>query len=141
MGGLTSLNKGKRGEREVVRMVQPIVDQVYSGFGLSPPLIERNLMQSRKGGFDVVGLAWLALEVKYQEKENLSGWWAQCKGQTSEGQEPVLLYRRNGTKWKCRMFGYLDAGGGYKVRCPVDITIDAFLTYLQLRLKKELTQG
>lgn len=141
MGGLTSLNKGKRGEREVVRLVQPVVTEIYSGVGLEPPSIERNLMQSRKGGFDVVGLTWLALEVKYQEQENLNGWWLQCKDQAGAGQEPVLLHRRNGTKWKCRMFGYLDAGGPHKVRCPVDIGVEAFLLYLKLRLRKELTQS
>ena len=139
MGGLTSLNKGKRGEREVVRVVQPVISEIYSGMGLEPPSIERNLNQSRKGGYDIAGLDWLALEVKYQEQENLSGWWKQCKDQAGPNQEPVLLWRRNGGKWRCRMFGHLDAGGIYKVRCPVDIGLEAFLLYLKLRIKKELT--
>lgn len=141
MGGLTSLNKGKRGEREVVRVVQPVISEIYSGMGLEPPSIERNLMQSRKGGFDIVGLDWLALEVKYQEQENLTGWWKQCKDQAGENQEPVLLWRRNNAKWRCRMYGQLGTGGVYAVRCPVDIGIDAFLLYLKLRVTKELTEA
>lgn len=137
MAGLMSRNKGKRGEREVVKLLQPVVNEVYQSLGLEPPVLERNLMQSHKGGFDLVGLDWLALEVKYQEQTQLTTWWEQCKRQAGKDREPVLFHRKNHATWKVRMFGYLVAGG-QRVRCPVDITPEAFLAYLRLRLMKEL---
>lgn len=138
MAGLMSRNKGKRGEREVIKLLQPVVNEVYRSLGLEPPLLERNLMQSHKGGCDLTGLDWLALEVKYREQEQMASWWDQCKRQAKPDREPVLFYRKNHAKWKVRMFGYLVAGS-QRVRCPVDITPEAFMAYLRLRLLKELT--
>lgn len=138
MAGLMSLNKGKRGEREVVKLLQPVVNEVYRELGLEPPALERNLMQSHKGGCDLAGLDWLALEVKYQEQEQLTSWWAQCVRQAAGSREPVLFYRKNNAKWKVRMLGFLLAGDK-RVRCPVDISAEAFLAYLNIRLKKELS--
>lgn len=137
MSGLMSRNKGKRGEREIVKLLQPVVNEVYEEFGLEPPLIERNLMQSNRGGYDLVGVDWVGLEVKLQEQENVSSWWKQCKEQCNEKQEPVLFYRRNRVAWKVQMFGYLVAGE-QRVRAPVVISVEAFLAYFRIRLKLEL---
>lgn len=138
MAGLMSRNKGKRAEREVIKLLQPVVNEVYRSLGLEPPVLERNLMQAHKGGCDLVGLDWLALEVKHQEQQQVASWWEQCKRQAEPGREPVLFYRKNNVKWKVRMFGHLIAGS-QRVRCPVDITPEAFLAYLRIRLLKELT--
>lgn len=141
MAGTMSRNKGQRGEREVIALLQPVLDEVYGSVGLESPALARNLMQSRNGGFDVVGLDWLALEVKFQQQENVATWWRQCKEQAGPGdREPVLFYRRNNAKWRIRMFGCLVAGSE-RVRCPVDIGLEAFLAYLTLRLRRELTQA
>ncbi len=137
MSGLMSRNKGKRGEREVVKALQPVVDKVYTKLGLEIPILERNLMQSHRGGYDIVGLEWLALEVKYQEQLNLSGWWEQCKKQTKEGQEPVLIYRKNNARWRVMMYGRLHAGTSH-IRCPVNVELDPFLVYFEHRLMHEL---
>lgn len=100
MSGNMSRNKGQRGEREVVKLLQPIVDKVYGSLGLTPPVLERNLMQSHKGGFDIAGLHWMALEVKYQETLNVGMWWNQTLAQANvdingnplrKGQPPVPL--------------------------------------------------
>lgn len=139
MAGLMSRNKGKRGEREVIRLIQPVVNEVYQSLGLEPPVLERNLMQSHKGGFDLVGLDWLALEVKYQEQTQLTAWWEQCKRQAGKDREPVLFHRKNNAKWRVRMVGTLDAGSR-RVRCPVDISVEAFLAYLRIRLELELNK-
>lgn len=80
MAGNMSRNKGQRGEREVIQLLQPIVDKLYLEAHMDGPKLRRNLMQSQDGGFDVAGLEWLALEVKFQEIENTTGWWKQtCK--------------------------------------------------------------
>ena len=135
------LMKGKRGEREVIQLMQPVVEKVYTDIGRADevPKLKRNLMQSAEGGFDIVGLNWLALEVKFHETEQLNTWWAQCKRQATCGQEPVLIWRRSRVAWRVRMFGNLPLPSGQNVRCPVDITVDSFLIYLQHRLLQELS--
>lgn len=137
MAGNMSRNKGQRAEREVCKLLQPVVNQVYGELGRESPELGRNLSQTHKGGYDLIGLDWLALEVKHQEVEQVNTWWEQAKRQAKADQEPVLFYRKNGAKWKIRMFGYLPAGVN-KVRCPVDIGLDAFLIYLNVRLKNLL---
>lgn len=120
MGGKSSLDKGKRGEREVVAMLQPIVDKVYAEFEgmvdartghvIRGVRLQRNTLQSDAGGFDIVGLEWLALEVKYQETLNVEAWWRQTCGQAKEGQLPVLLYRKSRVEWKAMTMSRVNAG-------------------------------
>lgn len=137
MSGRRSRNKGARAERSVIRELQPVVSEVYREFGLEPPELARNLMQAYRGGFDIVGLDWLALEVKHQERQNLREWWRQTKQQAGEGKEPVLIYKRNNVAWRVRMFGYLPVGSK-RIRCPVDIDLPTFLLYVRERIRFEL---
>jgi len=139
MGGRTSLNKGKRGEREVIKLMEPVLHGVYADAGLLDelPKMQRNTLQSDDGGFDIVGLEWLALEVKYQEQFNLNAWWDQTKRQCRKGHEPVLIYRKNNVKWRVRMFGYLPAGAK-RIRTVCDISVDAWLVWLRERVIAEL---
>ena len=143
MGGLMSRNKGKRGEREVVKLLQPVVNKVYAEMGCVAPDLERNLMQSHKGGHDVVGLEWLALEVKYQETPQLRVWWEQTHLQAlgvgnRPQRTPVLIWRKNNSPWKVRMRGYLPAGER-KINCVCDIELPSFLLWLEHRLVAELS--
>lgn len=140
MGGLMSRNKGKRGEREIVDALQPIVNEVYAAFDLDPPKLKRNTLQSDGGGSDIAGLPWLALEVKYHENNFQEAWWRQTLEQAAQDRVPVLLYRRNGQKWKCVMFGLLgEPSLGHTVRVTVDI--QSFLAWFRLRLYVELSNG
>lgn len=129
--------KGQRAERKVIELLQPVVNEVYTGLGITPLNLERNLMQSHKGGYDVVGIDWLAIEVKHQETLALDNWWAQTLRQAKEGQTPVLFYKTNGRKFTVRIIGYLNAGAT-KIKTPVDIPIDTFLIYFRHRLLSEL---
>ena len=148
MGGLMSRNKGQRGEREVIKLLQPILDDVYGRQGLDVPQLERNLMQSAKGGFDISGLEWMALEVKYQEADHLEQWWEQCKrqamgrvGGVQEGQmvkEPILFFRKNKVRWQVRMYGSLDVGSnGARVRMPVIVSDEHFLIWFKHKILNE----
>lgn len=137
--------KGQRGEREVVSMLQSIVDRVIAQIneirvregqervGLDPGShqILRNQLQSAVGGADLVGIDWLAPEIKYQEVEKLNEWWAQTVRQTKPGQVGVLIHRRNNQKWRVRMLGKLALIDGRHVTCPVDIGLDAFLLWFE----------
>jgi hypothetical protein len=139
MGGKFSRNKGQRGEREIIKLIQPIVDRICGEVGVETCLLERNLLQAHKGGADVFGLDWLSLEVKFQEKENVEQWWGQCVKQAKKGQEPILFFRKTyAREWKVKMFGYLLVEEGAKIRCPVVISERAALVYLESRIRKEL---
>ena len=135
--GKFARDKGQRGEREAIAVLQPVVNEVYKAMAKVPPELARNLSQTRNGGFDIEGLEWIALEIKRHETTQLSQWWAQTKSQAGSERVPVLMWRKNGGKWSVRMFGFLDAGG-LRVRCPVDISIDAFLVYFKESLQHRL---
>ena len=137
MSGRFSRDKGQRAEREIIRLLQPLVDIAYSTAGHTPPQLARNLAQSRFGGFDVVGLNWLALEIKFQESLHIATWWEQTKRQADLGREPILIYRRKHARWRVVMFGLLPFGAS-SVRAPVDIAIEVFLVYFERRLRTEV---
>ena len=74
----------------------------------------------------------------FHETEQMGSWWAQCKRQAGDGQEPVLIHRKSRAAWRVRMFGALPLPSGQKIKCPVDISVDTFLIYLRYRLLQEL---
>lgn len=99
MSGTTSRNKGQRGEREAIAIIQEWVNNAYAPHH-RPPTLTRNLDQTRDGGNDMKGLEWLSLEIKRQEKPNLKAWWKQTIAQTKPGQLPFLMYRCNRQPWR-----------------------------------------
>lgn len=133
------IDKGKRAEREVVRMLQPIVDRVYAGRDV--PRMVRNSLQSRMGGADIgeKGFEWIAIEVKHVEQFHLSAWWEQAKRQATDGRVPVLIYKRNNVAWRVRMFGTLEAGGA-RITAPVDIAVDVFMLWFEHRCRYHMQQ-
>lgn len=133
-------SKGKRGEREVVKLLQPIVDKVFGDRGLDIPKMFRNQNQSALGGYDIDGIDWLALEVKRQEQLNINSWWKQAVSQAGVDQVPVLIYKQNHKKWKIQMFGYLDVGE-LRVKTKVEITLEAFLVYFETKMVQVLENG
>jgi hypothetical protein len=134
MGGKSSRSKGQRGEREAIAILQPVINEVFTAAGIEPPELKRNLMQTMNGGYDVVGMEWLALEIKRQEKANVKAWWKQTLDQTQDGQTPVLMYRPNRSKWRIMMPATLIDG----VQAAVDIDLDSFLLYFKKRIEREL---
>ena len=133
-------SKGARGEREVIGILQTVVNEVYTKAGYPEskiPQLERNLMQSNKGGYDIEGLDWMAPEVKRCETLNMSAWWQQCVEQARGIKTPVLFYKQNRVKWRIRMIGFLSVGER-RVKCPVEISLEVFLIYFAERLKEEM---
>lgn len=137
MSGNRSRNKGQRGERQVIEMLQPVVNEVYSVHGREAPVLKRNTLQSDGGGSDIAGLPWLALEVKYQEQLSLNTWWAQCLEQAGTVRDPVLFYRRNKVAWGIMMYGMLGMPGA-RFTTRVIVTPEDFLLWFRIRLSQEL---
>lgn len=136
MSGKMALNKGKRGEREVIKVLQPIVDEVYAKHELEAPILQRNTLQSDRGGFDIVGLEWMALEVKFQEQLSVNTWWKQTLRQARPNQLPVLFYRKSRMKWNVvTTLYYPNAIGAEPVMTEATVSLESFLEYFKRRLE------
>lgn len=136
-----SQQKGKRGEREIINILQPIVDKVCIESGKEQISLLRNSLQSRQGGYDMLGLDWLALEIKRCETLNIPAWTRQCLDQASKDQVPVLIYKQNNRAWKVMIHGLLVPGGSTNLKVWCEVNIESFLAYFELKLKHELTKG
>lgn len=136
LSGAGRRNKGKSGERQVIALLQPVVNEVYVAHGLKPPLLERNLLQANLGGCDLHGLAWFAPEVKLCETFALPAWWKQCLTQAGDTRVPVLFYRRNRVDWQVMMHATLRPG----CTAVAIVSVAAFLTWFRLTLAWEVTR-
>jgi hypothetical protein len=131
--------KGARAERAVIDMLQPIVVECYSARGLEAPILQRNTLQSDRGGYDIVGLDWIALEVKHQEKLAVEQWWDQTIRQAKNNTEPVLFYKQNNVKFRVRLWGRMYVHGGNNHQWHViEISPESFLAYFRERIIIEL---
>jgi len=114
--------KGQEGEREIIRLLSEVCEKTVE--------LRRNLAQTREGGYDIVGLEWLAMEVKRQETLDVENWWKQTLRQAGEGQHPVLLYRQNRKAWNVMMWGRVG-----EMRCRVQINLLTFQMWLRQELE------
>lgn len=133
---INSRAKGQRGEREIIDLLQPIVDMVTFDKGKKSMLLQRNQTQSDRGGYDIVGLPWFAPEVKWCEQPNVKDWWRQCTAQAKEGQIPVLFHKSNNNPWKVVMYGGI---GQDAVWCDATVTVDIARFLVWFRMKLEST--
>jgi hypothetical protein len=140
---LNARNKGQRGEREIIDTLQPILDRVCLKIGRPPILLQRNQMQSHTGGHDIVGLAWLALEVKRVEILSVEKWWLQARTQGEKANAiPILIYRQNKMKWRVCMYGHLPIPTTPKnVKTVVDISFEAFLLWFEVSCEMVLNSA
>lgn len=84
-------NKGAAGERELAKILR---DEL----GVD---ITRNLVQSREGGADLLGVAGWAIECKRTASPALRTWWLQaCQQADRAGMKPALIYRLDRCEWK-----------------------------------------
>jgi len=85
-----SRRKGATGERELIGLLRDWLGDL--------PGLCRNLDQVRDGGCDI-RLPGYAVEVNRAERF-LSRWLEQAETQ-SDGDVPVVAWRRNGGRWRC----------------------------------------
>jgi hypothetical protein len=96
--GSSSREKGARGEREVVTLLNGSPMSDFLPFLQA----ERNLSQSRRGGADIINLPGLCIEVKRCERLRPMTWWRQaCRQARILGGDrvPVLFYRCSRDPW------------------------------------------
>ena len=138
---INAKSKGQRGEREVIQILQPIIDKVFEDADElnadNIPALQRNVDQVRGGGYDIVGIDFLALEVKCVETLALDKWFEQTKSQAGKDQHPVLLYKQKRKGWRVVMFGFIPCGNK-KIRTNVNIEMSAFIVWFETMLKQSL---
>lgn len=135
MAGNRSRNKGQSGEREIIKLLCPIIKEVYEKYSsLEIPMLERNQNQSNLGGYDIIGIDWMALEIKRQETLNLNAWWEQTLKQAKQYQTPVLIFRQNNKPWNVLLQLEIDIG----CRVLAQISFADFAKWFKLRLKSQL---
>tara|TARA_Y100000296_G_scaffold72828_2_gene89630 strand:+ start:478 stop:924 length:447 start_codon:yes stop_codon:yes gene_type:complete len=113
--------KGAAGELEAARLLVSWAQGIMPGATFT-----RNLEQVRGGGHDLLGLEWLAIEVKRQEALSVSSWWGQTVRQADAvGGIPFLMWRQNRKKWQFRVrivaAHYGPHGSGTQ---PLDVDLD-----------------
>jgi len=134
MGGRRSRNKGARGEREVIGLLQPVVDAVCEEKGQPRLVLRRNADQRwAEKQYDLIGVPWVALEIK--RVENLGGrgsWWKQVLAATGKNQYPVLAYRQNHQKWTFRVRVPVRVNSKH-VRITVEMAEREFLAWFRVK--------
>jgi hypothetical protein len=148
MAQINSRKKGQRGEREVIELLQPIVDKVCQLTSHPRIVLERNLMQASLGGFDITGLDWFGIEVKNCATLSLDKWWEQTCAQARAHAhkrrnlkcEPVLFYKIPRRAWRVMLYVYLPTPSSRRHGhwTTAQIEVDAFLAYFNDRLEAEL---
>lgn len=152
-----SRDKGARGEREVIRILQPVVDEVCAEVGMpSFELIRDTRQRFEAKHYDVFGLPWMAFEVKYREDmSGIESWWKQTRDACRPGQIPVMFYRRNHGRWRVRMRAPISVvKGGWspgdgtgpedtyhrpvRVSMTMDVRLSDWLVWFRVKLKYEL---
>lgn len=140
---INSRSKGQRGEREVRDILQKLMDEVAKEKKmLWAPEIKRNLMQSMEGGFDLVGIPGLAVEVKFCETLQIGKWWQQTVRQADkENARPVLFFRQKNRPWRVVMNVVLTGTAApmqVAAELEIGIFLDWFYDYLQVNLDKNV---
>lgn len=132
--------KGKSAERAAAKLLMQWVHYAANAVGMCVddprvPVLTRNLAQARGGGYDITGIEWLALEVKFRERLNLKQWWAQTLRQAGPGQMPVLMYRRSYEDWTFRCRPLLPVATPTEY---IDHTSEQFARWFIARMQREL---
>jgi hypothetical protein len=97
---INSRAKGKSGERELIGELKRVLPELTDA-------LERNLEQTRDGGYDIAGMDGWAPEVKRYSKilpADIESFWEQTTTQARNDQRrPVLFMREDRREWKARV--------------------------------------
>lgn len=102
--------KGQTGERDVQKIFNDIVEEVYAENGWdkleSRDLpFQRNQNQSAVGGSDLSNPFNVEIEVKRQEALSVGSWWKQCVDSAARTNGiPILIFKQNRKKWRVMLF-------------------------------------
>ena len=100
MKKINSRAKGKAGERELIGELKRLLPELTDA-------LERNLEQTRDGGYDIAGLDGWAPEVKRYSKilpADIESFWEQTLIQArNDRRRPALFMREDRREWRVRV--------------------------------------
>lgn len=153
MAGINIRQKGAEGERQVIKILTPIIVDVMRKLNCPDEevekalkMVQRNQNQSAVGGNDLSNTFGLSIEVKRQEALSVGTWWAQCCAAAERNNElPVLIYRQNNKPWKIRTFAWLtipsDNGGWAYQRTIAEFGLDEFKAWFAAWVRGRIISG
>ncbi len=127
MKKINSRAKGKAGERELIGELKRLLPELTDA-------LERNLEQTRDGGYDIAGLDGWAPEVKRYSKilpADIESFWEQTLIQArNDRRRPALFMREDRREWRVRV-ALCDLSDRYEMIEPTtnwtaEISMDAF---------------
>jgi len=147
--------KGAEGEREVAKLLTPIITEVMTAMAFpaaeieaAQKMVQRNQNQSAVGGADLNNVFGMAVEVKRQEQLSVNTWWAQCVKSAERNKElPLLIWRQNRKPWRVRTYAWLPLPGGNpgeynrQQMIVADFDIDTFKEWFRAWVRGKLEQG
>lgn len=151
--GIDVRQKGAEGERQVIKMLTPIIIQVMTEMEFpqekidaAMKMVQRNQNQSAVGGNDLSNTFGMSIEVKRQEQLAINTWWQQCETAALRNNElPVLIFKQNNKPWRFITYGFLHApaenGGWTSVRARVEFNEDTFKSWFRAWVKGKLLNG
>lgn len=143
------VNKGKEGEREIVRLLREVIEQCIASepswdaetMQLLRTAPQRNQNQSAVGGCDI-NLLGIAFEVKRQQVVSIPAWWRQCTASAvSVNLLPVLLYRQNNKAWNVVMRADIPYSPTGALTAVVRIDLDTFKAWFYQWVKDRVRRG
>ena len=127
--GISQKRKGKAGEREFAKLLQ-------EHLGVS---VVRNLVQSRQGGADLIGLPGWAIEVKRAAMPKIQEWWQQtCSQAEVAGERPVLTYRLDRHSWRI-VLALRDVAAGFE-NAPLSMRIECDIEVFSALVREKLVE-
>lgn len=131
--GKMARDKGARGEREV----KDLYNALFERIGYNVAMQRNSSGQADGGGYDLVGLQYLAIEVKWQETNYSKAWWSQCIAQCKEGQIPVLWYRRSRMPWRIRQWGLALPAQNGSTTVQIELSVEDHLRWLEEKIRSD----
>lgn len=151
--GIDVRQKGAEGERQVIKMLTPIIQEVMremeypqEKIDAALKMVQRNQNQSAVGGNDLSNTFGMSIEVKRQEALSINTWWKQCEVAAARNNElPVLIFKQNNKPWRFITLGFLHApgpnGGWTSVKARVEFDEPTFKSWFRAWVKGQLANG
>jgi hypothetical protein len=151
--GIDVRQKGAEGERQVIKMLTPIIQQVMRDMEFPQEkvdaalkMVQRNQNQSAVGGNDLSNTFGMSIEVKRQEQLAINTWWAQCEAAAARNNElPVLIFKQNNKPWRFITLGFLhvpaERGSWTSLRTRVEFNEEAFKKWFAEWVRGQLLNG
>lgn len=149
--GRSSAAKGANGERDVLgqfrdvmRAVEAELAEAGFTFVARSEFATRKRIERGTSNRDIGNIPIVSIEVKRNEKLNISAAWQQCVRQSDGGLLPTLVYRYNREPWRVRTWvglTHYNGSGAIVDYAIAEVSLVDFLAYFAKLYRHFLTAG